>query len=253
MRLMPALCAAALLLTLVVITASAYIRLAQIDAGCARATPCSDRTPSPSVSATVSQAQAVHRVAASAVGLLVLAIAALAWRRRVAAEILKAAAVAVLLTLFLAALGREASRLSSAVVLGNVSGGMALAGVLAWVGTRMRTNVVGAACAPLSRWPMVTSALLMSTIALGVLPGARVMHVLAALLTTLALGARSMHGPSGQRGWTITLAVLATLQLGLGPALASGHFPVALGIAHNAAAAGLVVGLAGLLAHGGRE
>ena len=136
-------------------------------------------------------------------------------------------------------------------MLGNVSGGMALAAVLAWLG--VRASAAANRDAQTARWLALAGVLAGATIALSVVPGARVMHVITALGTAVVLGALAVHGPSLHRRHAMGLAALATLQLGIGPALAAGHFPVALGIAHNIAAAALAVGLASLLAHGGSE
>jgi heme A synthase len=250
-RVMSVLAWGALALTLVVTTASAYIRLEQ-SAACARATPCAS-LPSmrASVDAAISGARAVHLLAATAVGVLVLAIAWLCWRQPRFAALRGPCTIAVLLTIFLAALGRQASVASPAIVLGNVSGGMALAAVLAWLGMRVSAPVKREP--QTARWLALAGVLAGATIALSVVPGARAMHVIMALATAVVLGAQAVHGPSLHRRYAMGLAALATLQLGIGPALAAGHFPVALGIAHNIAAAALAVGLASLLAYGGSE
>lgn len=242
MRLMGALAGAALLLTLVVTTTSAYLRLAQAPAACAE--PCVHDARAPAAPGTVVRAaRSVHRVAASAIGGLMLAIAALAWRRG-SASVRKMAAAALLLTIALAALGRYSSSLATGIVLGNLLGGMALVGVLAWLCTHDRAPAPAAA----RRWAAPACALMLITIALGVLPGAHIVHGLTGLLFVIVIVARCWRAGHGPR-WA--LATLAALQLALGVALAAGYYPVAVGVAHNAVTALLVVLLASASGKGG--
>ena len=245
---MSAAAGAALLLTLVVTTASVYIRLAQLEAGCSEARPCEVARASSPPGPGVSGARAIHRAAAAAIGVLVLAMAGLAWHQRAAPAICRAVVLAVLLTLHLAALGRFGASIHWSVVLGNVTGGMALAGVLAWLVARSRTN---AGEPPgIRQWTLLAATLTGSTIALGLVPGAGKLHALAGIATALVLVAYAAHGPVQHRAPAVALMVLGMLQLGIGPALAAGHLPVALGVAHNIVAASMVIGLGALLAHG---
>jgi cytochrome c oxidase assembly protein subunit 15 len=250
MRLMSALAGVGVVLTLVVTTSSAYIRLQQIETACAHTRACAGARPEPPSPAEVSGARAVHRVAASSIGLIVLAIAVLAWRGRGSASLRASATLALLITLFLAAIGRQASTMDAAIVAGNVCGGMALASVLAWLAVRARATD---ARTRMHRWMALTATLVGSTIALGAVPGAYTLHGLAGIATAIVLVAQAVHGPLRYRTLAIALAGLGVLQLGLGPAAAAVRFPVALGVAHNVVAAVLAVGLAGLFAQGGVE
>jgi len=244
MRLMVALAGAALLLTLVVTTMSAYLRLASAPAGCAE--PCNqDARATAAPSAVVQAARSVHRVAASAIGVLMLAIAALAWRRG-SASARRMAAAALLLTIALAALGRYSSSLSTGIVLGNLLGGMALVGVLARLCAHARASAPTPA--PARRWAALACALMAAAVALGILPGAHILHGLAGLLVVIVIVAQ--RGRAG-RGYGRALAMLAALQLAFGPALAAAHYPVALGVAHNAVTALLVLLLASVSGQGG--
>jgi heme A synthase len=102
---------------LAVVAASAYIRL---------------RASYPSVVDATLLARGVHRVAASAAGIAVIALAYLAWRRNAGAR--AAVTLALGLTLLLAWLG-AATGISPppAASLGNLAGGLALAALLAWI------------------------------------------------------------------------------------------------------------------------
>ncbi len=247
MRLVCALACAALALTLAVTTASAYIRLEQ---ACASTPACGGaRSAGAAGPDRLSTARLVHRACAAAVGALALALAALAWRQPRRAGLRRPCVIVLLLTLFLAALGRQASPASPAVVLANVMGGIALAGVLAWLGTRSCARTSDEASVTPSLAPLCTLAGL--TVALGVVPGALVMHAAIGLVAAGALATLAMHGPVAHRRCAIALTALATLQLGVGPALAAGHFPVGLGVAHNLSGALLVAGLGSLFAQRG--
>jgi cytochrome c oxidase assembly protein subunit 15 len=184
-----ALAGVGLVLTLVVTTASAYIRLQQTESECAQSRACRETRIAAPFSADVSDARSLHRVAASSTGALVLAIAVLAWRRRAAAPLRIAATLALLVTLFLAAIGRQATPLDATVVAGNVSGGMALAALLAWLAVRARAGE--AERTSRQAWIALTAALLASTLALGGMPGAHTLHALAGIAAAVALVA---HG-----------------------------------------------------------
>ena len=108
-----ALAAAAWALMLVVVAASAYIRM------------------SPAPGADVDLARGVHRASASLAGLAVLLLAGYALWRRV---LVPGALAALALTVFLALLGRAAgSAPPPPAAIGNLLGGVALAALLAWI------------------------------------------------------------------------------------------------------------------------
>jgi cytochrome c oxidase assembly protein subunit 15 len=152
----------ALLLALVVTTASAWLRLAQDgrvcgaqDARCALATV---RTPTPGPAET--GVRLVHRIVASADALLVIALAWLAWKHsRRYPRLPRAAFAALAALIFLATLGALArgSRLP-AVTLGNLVGGWVLIVFLA----RLRALCAARASAPAGpqRWAFVGIGLL---------------------------------------------------------------------------------------------
>jgi len=123
-------------LVLVVVAASAYLRLGQAGFSCADWPDCYGRIgANQAVQAAepmVFWARAAHRLAAVGVTMLVLAILALAFRRRaIDRRSLHLALLALGLTLFLAVLGRwsSGSRVP-AVTVGNLLAGFALVGVL---------------------------------------------------------------------------------------------------------------------------
>lgn len=100
------------LLMLVVLAASAWIRVAEADEG-------------------LRAVRAVHRVAASTVALLVTVLAALAWRRR---RLVGTAAGAFALMLALSVVGWAAGTTPPPpAAFFNQAGGLALTGLLAWI------------------------------------------------------------------------------------------------------------------------
>ncbi|HSQ05703.1 MAG TPA: COX15/CtaA family protein [Burkholderiales bacterium] len=128
--------AAALLLTLVITTSSAFMRLNQTIGSCADWTSCRDRASSSSTAhsapnVAVGIARVVHRLAASTVGMLVLIIVALLWKHSPGMR--TASAVLLLLTASLAVLGRFTPSELPVVTLANLLGGMAIAGTLGWL------------------------------------------------------------------------------------------------------------------------
>lgn len=146
-RLLARASAAGALLVLIVIVASAFLRLVQFGVGCADWPSCyAAAPPAPGADSSpyamiVPWMRVAHRLAAAAVGVVVLAVTAATWSRpRRRTEILIAAAL-LALTLFLAVLGRATpgSQLP-AVTLGNVLGGMAMLGLFWWL--RLETTVL---------------------------------------------------------------------------------------------------------------
>jgi heme A synthase len=127
------------LLTLAVIVSSAYLRLVQLGLGCDAWPSCYGLRLSDGKAiaegAAVPWIRIVHRLAASAVGVLSLCALALAWSgRRASRTPIAAACMLLVLALLLAVLGRAAgSSLSPAVTLGNVAGGMAMLALFWWV------------------------------------------------------------------------------------------------------------------------
>jgi len=136
---------AALLLVLVITTTSAYIRLSQAGFGCADWPACYGRTvPTPAAGQLIPEpsalfwARALHRLAASSAGIVLLLIVFLGWNalQGVAARI--AAIATVVLAGFLAWLGMLTPSKLPAVTLGNLLGGMAMVALLWWLHRRSR-------------------------------------------------------------------------------------------------------------------
>jgi len=149
---MRALAVISLLFVLALVSLSAYLRLDNSGIGCADWPACYGRigepaSESPTVGSTyerlavearqpMSWATPAHRLIASILGLLVLAMAAMSMRQgqdRVLSFLLLG------LTVFLAWLGIYSGELHSpAVVMGNLGGGFAMLGVLGWMVFRDR-------------------------------------------------------------------------------------------------------------------
>lgn len=126
---MTRLAAVAFLLAVLLITVSAYIRLSQGGIGCSPWPDCYASVAG--VPQAFPVAAPLHRITASLLGLLVLALGALAWRRRQQRILCTAI---LLLTVMLAVLGvRSGGLLLPAVVLGNFLGGLLLAALLGWL------------------------------------------------------------------------------------------------------------------------
>ncbi|MFS8085087.1 MAG: COX15/CtaA family protein, partial [Acidobacteriota bacterium] len=131
------------LLVLVVVAVSAFIRLSQAGLDCAGWPACYAQpvvavvaeANSPAVvdSMPIAIARGIHRLAASAVGILLIGIVLVGWDKfnGVAGKGIAVAAIA--LTAFLAWLGRFTPSDLPVVVLGNMLGGMALFGMLWWL------------------------------------------------------------------------------------------------------------------------
>ena len=128
---------AALLLVLVIITTSAYIRLSQAGLGCADWPDCYGRAVRlPEAGqllpgrAPLFWARALHRFAASSVGVLLVLIVFLGRKDLQGTGARVAAWAALALAALLAALGLITPSSLPAVTLGNLLGGMALAALL---------------------------------------------------------------------------------------------------------------------------
>jgi cytochrome c oxidase assembly protein subunit 15 len=128
----------ALALVLVVTLSSAFIRLSQSGLPC-RDWPACYGAQAGTAAVALSEespvffARVLHRIAASVAGLLFLAIAALGWRRWRGDSRRAAAMALVVLAGLLAWLGKYTPSTLPAVMLGNLLGGMALLGLLAWL------------------------------------------------------------------------------------------------------------------------
>jgi cytochrome c oxidase assembly protein subunit 15 len=137
-RLLHRAAAVGVVLTFAVIVASAYLRLAQVGLGCADWPACYGASamdkggPAPLLFTIM---RVTHRIAASAVGFVVIVIAAVSLGRlRRELECSRLAGVLVALTLFLAVLGTATPGAQRpAVTLGNLLGGMALLAAMEWL------------------------------------------------------------------------------------------------------------------------
>ncbi len=231
---------AALLLIAAVVVISAAIRLGQIA--------------QPPISASALLAlRGAHRVSASLDALAVFALAWLAWRTRAARpSFARAALVALVLTLGLSALGVVGGTSPGPrIALGNLLGGLALAGCLAWAlgllgrgapgGAPSRLAsaalVLAVAQCVLGGWIALFVAELWSwPLAIHVLLG--VVVVLGALRIGIALG-----GVAERRAAIVVLLpALAAPAAGALTALFDAPFGIAL--AHAAVAAALLIALA---------
>lgn len=131
------------LLVLIVIAASALIRLSQAGLDCAGWPACyahqaaaarEEANPAAAAeSISIAVARGVHRIAATAVGILLIGIVLVGWDKFGGVTGKAAAIVAIALTAFLAWLGRYTPSALPAVVLGNMLGGMTLFGLLWWL------------------------------------------------------------------------------------------------------------------------
>lgn len=135
----------ALVLVMIVVVVSAYLRLAGSGLGCSDWPACYALIRSQDGATSLAAAHLVppwatvtHRLAASALGLLVLGVVASALRRRREPGQSLAIPLALLaLTVFLSLLGyRTPSPLTPWVALSNLLGGMAMLVLLWWLGQR---------------------------------------------------------------------------------------------------------------------
>lgn len=165
---------AALLLVLLITTTSSYIRLSQAGFGCADWPACYANSVAPPSAgqlipkgSTLFWARALHRIAASSAGILLLLIVFLGWEalRGTAARL--AAVATVALAGFLAWLGLLTPSQFPAVTVGNLLGGMAMLALLWWLHQGSR-----ATGAPRSLHRLALAALTLQ-IALGGMIGAR--------------------------------------------------------------------------------
>jgi cytochrome c oxidase assembly protein subunit 15 len=166
----------ALALVLVITLSSAFIRLSQSGLSCPDWPACygaQAKAPAAALSegSPVLFARVMHRIAASAAGVLFLAIAVLGWHRWRNDSRRAVAVVLVVLAGLLAWLGKYTPSTLPAVTLGNLLGGMALLGLLAWL---RQSDIRSETPQAQSRlWIWVALALVALQIALGGLIGAR--------------------------------------------------------------------------------
>ena len=189
---MPALAKVSLLLVVILVSLAAYLRLANSGIGCQDWPDCYGRLGSVSAArlALVDQslgltganadqdvasnkpmawATPAHRLVASALGLLIVAITILAFRAR-RHRLLSLALLG--LTVFLAVLGIKSGGLHNpAVVMGNLVGGFGLLGLLGWLVMGQAGKSARGELAPW-RWGLLATVLLAAQIVLGGLTSA---------------------------------------------------------------------------------
>jgi cytochrome c oxidase assembly protein subunit 15 len=257
----------AVVLVLVIVASSAYLRQASVRLNCSNWPACTQRVtgedPARAQPAAVTAARLVHRLSASIAGALVLLIAYLSSVQlpRVRSDIALSAAL-VALTVFLAVLGRW-SRTSQAplVALGNLLGGMTLLALLQWM--RLRTSRAQASAdspGPLAPVAGAALTLALASVALGALVSSS--HVLSAvraesgellayahlasgLLVLLLAGTLVLHPAAPASGRSVALAafVLAIAQAMTGWVSTGFGYPLAAALAHNLLAAVLLIAL----------
>jgi cytochrome c oxidase assembly protein subunit 15 len=167
-----------LVLVLIVVILSAYLRLAGSGLGCDGWPACYALIKSPpggketlaAAHLVPAWATVIHRLAASTLGIMVLGITVMALRRRRLPGYSAGLSVAVLgLTVFLAVLGyKTPSPLLPWVTLSNLLGGMAMLAMLWWLGQRSLSPAGGDARASTLRpWARVGVVIVFIQIALG--------------------------------------------------------------------------------------
>ncbi len=256
---------AAVVIALVIVASSAYLRQASLRFSCPDWPACTQRIagqdPAREQSTAESGARIVHRLSASIAGAAVLLIVFLSsvQQPRVRPDV-ALSAVIVALTLFLAVLGRW-SRTSQGpfVTLGNLLGGMTLLALLQWM--RLRTSPAHAAAdeagrlAPVAGTALAVAFVVVSLGALisfnqsisaaraasdGVLASA---HLLSGMLMLLLTGTLALHPGAGKSGRRVGAAAFAlALALAMTGWISTRFdYPLAAALAHNLLAALLLM------------
>ena len=258
---------AAVVVVLVIVASSAYLRQASVRLNCPDWPACTQRAagadPPRAQPNAVRAARLVHRLSASIAGAMVLLVAYLSsvQQPRVRSDIALSAAL-VALTVFLAVLGRW-SRTSQAplVTLGNLLGGMTLLALLHWM--RLRTSRAQASAEGAERLTAVAGAALALALA-GVALGALVSgshavsavragsgellasaHLASGLLLLLLTGTLALHPAAREGGRSVGVAAftLAIAQAMTGWISTSLDYPLAAALTHNLLAALLLIAL----------
>ena len=259
----------------------ACYRSAQSATHHAASAPGAAETPAP---APVRIARTLHRISATLVGVLVLVVGVFGWSTMGRGERI-AAAVALVDTVLLAWLGRYTPHDLPLVTLGNLLGGLLLAAALAWIAAARRVDRRACGASPLA---VVALALLGLLAWGGTMIGARhaidacstplclggarfdaasfdpmqavlaidaaaaqglhVAHRVIGLAMALVLALLTLRLRAARPAAAAWLALLGIAQLLLGAATALGAQPLLTATLHNAIAALLAVGLAGVAA-----
>ncbi len=230
----------ALVLVMIVVVVSAYLRLAGSGLGCADWPACYALIRSQDGATSLAAAHLVppwatvtHRLAASTLGLLVLGIVAAALRRRREPGQSLAIPFALLaLTVFLSLLGyRTPSPLAPWVALSNLLGGMAMLALLWWLGQRSESaGVKNDSARRLRPWALAGMVVVCVQIALGGWVSA---NFAAAACTDLPGCGQFpwLHGP-----WRESFNLLRTLPVTDGGVVIVGDTGKVIHLAHRAGA-----------------
>jgi cytochrome c oxidase assembly protein subunit 15 len=247
----------ALLLVIVLVSLSAYLRLAHSGIGCAGWPECygnigaaqsvrtelQERIMEPSSSASMGWATSAHRLIASVLGLIVIVLTVLAIRVKRHRLLML---MVLALTVFLALLGLRSGGLHDpGVVMGNLSGGFAMLALLGWFWFRLSEPGGIEAHPGMSPWFLgLVVAVLVTQILFGGLTSA---NFAATVCTTLP----DCHGnwwPGPELATAMDLS--RTHQVTPSGQVIGGEERMAIHIAHRIGAlvAGVLVLIAGLLA-----
>lgn len=158
-----------LALLVLVMATSAWVRLAQSGLSCAGLPECYATKAARAAaeqSTSVAVARTLHRIAASAAGAIVVALAFLGWRgasRRERAAIVALGALAI----GLATLGQYTPSTMPAVTLANLLGGMAMVGLAAWLVAASERQYAASRAAALRPWVWLALVLVTLQVAAG--------------------------------------------------------------------------------------
>jgi len=232
-------------LVLVVIVSSAYLRLTQAGLSCADWPACYGSIAHAAIVTTAQRgARLAHRFAASAVGIVLIALCAvaLAQRPRLRTQALLAGS-ALAVAMVLAAIGAVSSESARAtplpaVTLANLLGGFALLALLAWLHQTLlaaeaaRAPEAGAAAVPAARGLRTAAVLALVAVIVQVTLGGLV----SAKFAALACPSFPLCGADAPSGWLIrTLDPFTTLDVDASRAIVR---PAALATLHAAHRAG---------------
>jgi cytochrome c oxidase assembly protein subunit 15 len=232
----------AIVLVMAVVVLSAWLRLSGSGLGCADWPACyaliepkADGAESLAAAHLVpAGASLTHRLVGSLLGVLVLAITAIAVRRRGEPGQSLWLALAVLgLTVFLSVLGyKTPSPLRPAVALGNLLGGMAMLALLWWMGQRsVSSGTVEASARALRPWALAGALVVFLQIALGGWVSAN----FAALACTDFPGCGGYAWRDGP--WREAFSLFRVLSVTDGGAVAAGDAGKIIHLSHRAGAA----------------
>lgn len=167
-----------LLLTVLITTTSAYIRVTQTRVLCADlsacdGTPAAESTEALSADSPIGVARGLHRIAASTLGILLIAVVLTGWKRWSMASERTAGLALLVVAGALAWLGKYTPSPLPAVTLANLLGGMALLALLAWLWESAGRGAATPGPGGLRLWTLLALALLFLEIAVGGLVSVR--------------------------------------------------------------------------------